>query len=256
MMNSNISELLARRGITAMERGECEIHGPFSAFRVGGDLHCPHCVLEAADLEYQRRSNDRLVSDRGQQTFWNVCKRQHVPPPRFVNSTFSAFIAQTPLQQAVLDFATTYAESFDIGHHSLLMVGTPGTGKTHLGIAMVRRLAERGFRAAYITIFDLLTLAQNPSRSDRPIIEDLNTYHLVVLDEVGAHGDFGWNQELVISTVFQLIDARYSNKLTTAIISNLRPDELEASVNGLGTRVMDRLKDARQLPFDWESNRG
>lgn len=189
----------------------------------------------------------------GQQTYWNVGRRQHVPPARYQEASLNKFEASLPRQKEILNYLESYAKSFKQGTHGLLLHGTLGTGKTHLAIALVRAIADRCMRAVYITVPELLVLVQNPIQGERGIIDDLNSYDLLVLDDVGEYGGFGWNQELVVSTLFQLIDARYSNRLTTVLVTEMTPDQMDAAESSIGRRTMDRLRSDGlvALSFDW-----
>lgn len=235
-----------------MKRGHCATHGDFHSLALPGrDPRCPKCLEKNVDAEFARKV---LQRHGGLATYWNVGTRQGVPPPRFTDSSFENYRVDTGAQKDVLDLLLNYRDRFGPGFKGMIMKGSPGTGKTHLGISLVKDLSQRGYRCAYITLFDFIAQCSRSETDRSPVIETLNSYDLVVLDEVGAHGDFGFTQELVLSKIFQLIDARYSNNRTTVIITNASKDEFERA--GLGTRVIDRMKGAVMATFAWESARG
>ncbi len=250
-----IEEMLKRRHAQFV-RGTCARHGEFTTLKLpGADCVCPECVLsdvrERDRIEVQKRR-----ANSGLQVYWNAGVKQHEPPPLFKDASFDTFISQSPQQEAVRNAIERYSETFAIGGRSLFLSGKTGTGKTHLAISAMKRISERGFRTAYLTIFDLLARSRAYRRDeDISLTTELNSYEYLVIDEIGAHGDFGFNPELVVSTLFQVIDARTMNCLPTTIITNLNGDDLATSANGLGTRAVDRLSKAFSVFFTWESAR-
>ena len=70
---------------------------------------------------------------------------------------------------------------------SVVLVGPPGVGKTHLAIALGREACRRGFRAKYHTAGDLAT-AYVEARESRTVLRlerAIERRDLIVLDELG-----------------------------------------------------------------------
>jgi DNA replication protein DnaC len=70
---------------------------------------------------------------------------------------------------------------------SLFFIGNPGTGKTHLCIALAVALCQRGYRVRFTTaanLVDELLAAQQDHRLGRYLRQWVK-YHLVIVDEVG-----------------------------------------------------------------------
>lgn len=243
--------------------GICPIHGNFETLvRPGKQPFCPECFLAEQRLS-DDEENLASLSNHGLMTFWNAGAIQNEVPLRFLDATFENYrIEGSEMQQtdqmrfcnAMMDFADNFQRGARDGRN-IILSGRVGTGKTHLAIAMARRMAENGFRAAYLTVFDLMRPAQRGVDDAQTIIERLNTYDLVILDEIGAHPDFGFSVDLMASKFFQLIDSRYMNCLATVLVTNVSIGDLETSRGGIGERAMDRMKDAVIYKFFWESAR-
>ena len=83
------------------------------------------------------------------------------------------------LKQNTLDFIA--------GHDDLVLFGPPGTGKTHLAIALGRNACRKGIPARYFTAAGLvmrLLRAQSDNRLDRELAA-IGRTPLLVIDELG-----------------------------------------------------------------------
>lgn len=134
---------------------------------------------------------------------------------------------------------------------SLVLVGPPGVGKTHLMAAIHRAVSERTLaawleaRTAAIAEFRPVPPMQLPEWCSVPeLVSDLRTEmgtdlhaasdralrlrtwpELLVLDDLGREKISDWTGELV----YTLVNARYEAMLPTIASSNLPPPELAAS---------------------------
>jgi DNA replication protein DnaC len=70
---------------------------------------------------------------------------------------------------------------------NVCFLGPPGTGRTHLAIALAMKACERGYRAAFATAqewISRLEAAQDRNQLEQELCR-LERYHLLVVDEVG-----------------------------------------------------------------------
>lgn len=109
--------------------------------------------------------------------------------------------------------AIYYAQGFSqdsLIEKNLLIMGNPGTGKTHLSKAIARTLKARGFKVGYISAVDLFNKIKatfNNGSSER-LYEEMKKLDLFVIDDVGVEttkiNDVSWT----IRTWTEIIDTR------------------------------------------------
>ena len=93
---------------------------------------------------------------------------------------------------------------------NLILVGPPGTGKSHLGAAIGLALIENGFRVLYARTIDLVQKLQVARRELmlEAAIRKLNKYHLLILDDIA----YVRKDQAETSVLFELISSRYENR--------------------------------------------
>lgn len=239
----------------------CGTHGAFVSTGYLRDRWsgCPKCSEEAEAKrkeEAERKQKAERIDTR---------LRCSGLGGRFEDATFESFSATTPAQRKVLEACRQYVVNMTRGTKSgLWLIGPPGTGKTHLGSAMVRYMIEQRDVAAEIhsgrDIVRMLRATWGNRERGRDwngrattedgLIEDFGRLSLLVIDEVGA--SFGSEAEQV--QLFDIIDLRYRYERPTILLSNLPAKGLKEAI---GDRSYDRLREGAQvLVCNWESHRG
>lgn len=239
----------------------CPEHGQYmsrSLFMLGDRTtwsHCPECVrLEAERKEAERR----LEEERERQRRIEEKLNQAGIPLRFRGRSFDNFKAENKGQFTALNIAKEYAEEFKerfADGSTLVFSGLPGTGKSHLAIAICQHIMNHGFTAMYINALDAIRLvrstwSRNSERSEAEVMSMLASVDLLAIDEVGVQ--YGTEGEKVI--LFDIINRRYQDQMPTVLMTNQGVDGFKEY---LGERAFDRLREAgRWVAFDWESHRG
>jgi len=174
--------------------------------------------------------------------------------------TWTAQHARSMKQAKMLTqgFVRDYPGSSEKG---LLLIGPSGVGKTHLAVAALKELIQRGHAGLFCDYRELLKEIQasyNPASesTEMGILEPIRTVEILVLDDLGASKPSDWVRDIVGI----VLNARYNEKRTTLITTNyvdepssagevtrspagkliapIREDSLEQRI---GTRMRSRL---------------
>ena len=237
---------------------KCEKHGDYEATTLGSvggkDRYstCPKC--------YEEMENKLVAISKEQERgkYLHTLNSAGIPL-RYHGSSLDGFKAdgdenkQKALQACKL--FTGKMEEFLSKGVSIILCGKPGTGKTHLGCAMLLEAMKMGYKGAYVGIFDLFdhyksTFSSNAEETGRDVVDRYRRPDLLVIDEVGVQ--YGSEAEAVI--IFRILNERYNNLRSTIIISNFLAQDLSKY---LGSSVVDRLMDNNGaiVPFNWASYR-
>lgn len=243
----------------------CATHGPYVAkvttFHVTDKptvitSRCPTCREEAQAAEDARKQAE-AAAERNRRVA-GLFGRAGIPP-RFADRTFDGYRTDGRGQKLALSVCKAYAEAWPekrAGGASLVLTGSPGTGKTHLACAVASHVVQEHLSAVlFVTVSAMLraikeTYRKDSERTEQDVINRLCEPDLLIIDEVGVQ--VGSEHEKLL--MFEVLNERYQSMRPTILISNLSVDELEEF---LGHRVMDRYRECGAvLAFDWDSYRG
>lgn len=238
---------------------DCADHGQYtsSGVRFLGKREiwtpCPDC--EEARLAATRHAEAQEQAER-ERARLEAMLGQAAIPRRFMERSLDNFVAETTEQQNALSVTREFAKNF--AHHaergdSLIFSGLPGTGKSHLGAALLKAVIPE-YVGLYITCTGMIravraTWSRDSERTEVDVLREFGTVELLVLDEVGASGGTDNEQSLI----FDILDRRYRDMRPTILLTNLDKSGFKSFV---GDRVFDRMTEvARWVSFDWASYR-
>jgi DNA replication protein DnaC len=149
-------------------------------------------------------------------------------------------------QSHALNDAQKLAREYPILEVGLLFLGPCGVGKTHLAVATIKALINKGIPCLFYDFRDLLKEIQdsyNPvsNTTELKVLEPVYQAEVLVLDELGASKPSDW----VRDTMTQIINTRYNDKKATIFTTNYldetdHPNE-ETLTDRVGVRLRSRL---------------
>ena len=143
--------------------------------------------------------------------------------------------AHPGIMRAMKIYVDNFAELSRQGK-GLLLYGDVGTGKTFAAACVVNALIDAGYPCLMTNFARVLnTLWGTEKKQD--YIDNLNSFRLLVLDDLGAERRSEYSQE----QVFNVIDARYRAKLPLIITTNLEIDEIKNPKDIGNARIYDRI---------------
>jgi DNA replication protein DnaC len=118
----------------------------------------------------------------------------------------------------------------------LIFIGAPGTGKTHLAVAVLRGLIVKGFEGVFFDFQNLLDRIRSgydtaSGTMDKEAYRTALETDVLVLDDLGAHRVTDWVED----TVTSIITYRCNHRKSTIVTTNLR-DEQAGDERGSGIR--------------------
>jgi DNA replication protein DnaC len=139
-------------------------------------------------------------------------------------------------------------------HETILFVGPPGVGKSHLSTALGVKACMRGYSVLFATIQRLASQlsAAMADLSIEKLIDQYVSADLIIFDELG----FTPLNKVVADHIFRIVSERYERG--AIIITSNKPFELwgEMFEPILATAVLDRLvHHAHIIPIAGESYR-
>ena len=136
-------------------------------------------------------------------------------------------VSHRQVMQSVVTFLKEYCSSFSSASQGLLMVGKTGLGKTHLSLAAVNRLIDRGFNVYYTTAQAMLDRLQKQQFSRGYVDEDLDAdlfeSDLLIIDDLGTE----MTTSFTVSALYHVLNTRLGNGRPTAFSTNLELNDLE-----------------------------
>ncbi len=144
-------------------------------------------------------------------------------PPRYADCTFDNY--DDPKGAGSIYWARmkakTWVTEYPAVEKGFLLTGRVGVGKTHLAVAILKGLIEKGVPCLFCEFGSLLKQIQdsyNPisKTSELRVLAPVYQAEVLLLDELGASIPTDW----VRDTMYQIINKRYNDKKLTIFTTN------------------------------------
>ena len=154
--------------------------------------------------------------------------------------------------QRNVKIAKAFADNFGRHHDNLLLIGTTGTGKTHISTSIAKTVISKGFAVLYdsaqniINDFETDKFRSGYSQSE-PISNKYLECELLIIDDLGAE----FVSQFSVAALYNLINTRQNKGLPTIISTNLSGAELAGKYEG---RIYSRIVGADYIVLRFEGN--
>lgn len=266
----------AKAGFVAPEHKDvtfsCPLHGEqtYKTFKTVDGWREPYCPVCLREGERHKETAEKIKA-KAKQTASDIARALGIAPPLDMGrATFETYKVESAEQARVLNICKRFAERFlfreierfeawESGAEDwrtknstgLFLSGNFGTGKTHLGYAILNTLSALDVPGYYLRTPDFFDRV-NDRHSGVSILQVLDCISAVpclVLDEIGVQS---WT-EAERKRIYQVVDGRLQSGRPTIYITNLDKTELSRC---LSDRVMDRIATSTvPLSFMWDSHR-
>ncbi|CAI3349436.1 ATP-binding protein [Enterococcus cecorum] len=248
----DIANMMGRLRYT---KERCPIHDVPLIYMAGLEVNgkslepfCPECNREKVNQQEEQDTTERVAKKRKERTYGMLKRSSIVGNDKMFSKTFDNFDVTCNETQKVKMQAMRIAESYLAREEfNCILTGQPGTGKSHLAMAILQEVnehAEPYMSCLFVSLIDLLAEIRDSFNSSTEGITEaqakrlLKSADLLVIDDLGSESSFGSenNQasDFVQRVLFQILNARSRTIITT----NLSGQELKQVYN---PKIISRL---------------
>jgi DNA replication protein DnaC len=165
---------------------------------------------------------------------------------KFRKMTFASFDLdeRPPIVQDAYECASAYLDYFpDIRgerQNSIVLLGAPGSGKTHLLTSIANALLDQGVGVIYFPWVEGVNDLKGDFSKTNEKVEQLKEVEVLFIDDLfkGRNKPTDWQKE----SLFEIINYRYLNHLPILLSSEWNIDRIIAEDEGIGSRLYQMSK--------------
>jgi DNA replication protein DnaC len=162
-----------------------------------------------------------------------------------LEKSFKNFETWSTKSTEMKDTATNYFLRFEkikaSRINSILLCGNPGSGKTHIALALANNLLKKNIRVIYMPYRDIVTsLKQNMIDEEyyKKTLSRYQTCDVLLLDDLYK----GKVNDSDINIMFELINYRYLNQLPIIVSTEFTIEKLLSFDEAIGSRIYEMSK--------------
>ena len=191
--------------------------------------------ISARDAEIKRQEEEQDKRERIERY-----KRSGVPE-RYWTESLDTYQVSNEMQKTAARAIGEFLREIKCGaFRTLVLIGSAGTGKTHLACGVVREYG--GKYATAPDIVEVIRRAKSFSadQTEQQIIDSYSHKSLLVIDEIGR-GIAATDEKYML---YQIINARYNTRKPTVLISNFNKADF---LQYIGVAAADRLVESGDI---------
>lgn len=138
-----------------------------------------------------------------------------------------------PQMKKHLEHCRDFAANFPENYENLLMMGKTGLGKTHLSLAIAKKVLEKGYNVIYDSAVNLLGSIEEQHfgrEHSSELLELVMDCDLLILDDLGTE----YESQFFKSTIYNIVNTRLNRRKSTIISTNF-------DINAIGRRYDERM---------------
>lgn len=225
---------------------------------------CPECQREDMAREQEKKIGEAYISSILSSTY-DVLVRNSIIPSDMKEASFSTFTVLNESDELAKNYALRVAKHyFNDGKGNAVILGKAGRGKTHLAIAIAKKL-NIDFKAnnepKSVLFMNVPTMFQKiqsgfnrtDARTTDEWLDLLKKVDYLILDDFGKGEQANWKKDFL----YNLLDARDKTIITTNLtgqeMKNIYDSSLVSRVakgaKDLTFKYPESAEDRRTLPF-------
>jgi DNA replication protein DnaC len=154
-------------------------------------------------------------------------------PPNYVRATLDNFqipqdnpVARTGLGTVLMQVRSFVREFPNPDRPGLLLAGDTGTGKTHLAVAALKAIIDKGHEGIFFDYQNLLdrirsSYDKSSGSTDKETYRSALDAEVLLLDDLGSHRVTDWVED----TVTSIVTYRCNHRKPLIATTNLSPDD-------------------------------
>ena len=162
-------------------------------------------------------------------------------PERYYNESLDTYQVTNEMQKTAAQAIGEFLREIKCGaFRTLVLIGTAGTGKTHLACGTVREYGGKYATAPDIVEEIRRAKSFSAGQTEKQIIDNYSHVKLLVVDEIGR-GISATDEKYML---YQIINARYNTRKPTVLISNFTKADF---LKYIGVAAADRLVESGDI---------